>query len=56
MDEFKPRRCPICRGKGTVGGLQDGNEWIPEEECFYCDGKGHMCRNDCELRNVECYC
>ena len=49
-------KCPICRGTGCVGGLYDGNEWIEQESCSYCNGKGDTCKNDCENRNVECHC
>lgn len=29
-----------CKGNGFVGGLYDGEEWIPEEMCYMCGGSG----------------
>lgn len=33
-------KCPCCRGVGSVGGLRDGDEYIPVEDCYSCGGSG----------------
>ncbi|WP_419879437.1 hypothetical protein [Brevibacillus centrosporus] len=34
------QKCVGCKGNGFVGGLSDGDEWIPEEICYLCGGSG----------------
>lgn len=33
-------RCPLCNGKGCVGGIYDGDQLMPIETCEWCDGTG----------------
>lgn len=37
---MEEEKCVFCRGKGIVGGLCDGDEYIEVEDCSFCEGTG----------------